>query len=573
EFGNTTSATVAFAGSGVTVALDSPSQFHGTVAGFEAGDTLLLKGISATSVKIVHSDTLALIANGVTVDKLVLAGNYTGASFQAVSAGGSTTVTNLSGAPRRDGIGIETIAVTNTIGLSNSLVAAIENDLSFAVSEWGQYITGAAPLRISLSFINSGQFGSELAEGSPGGFIATGQTVDGHAIFIPDSVYALETGDYASGFSTDIAITVVASTANLANFYVNSNPSAATTVPLGKFDLVSVLEHEVGHGLGFTGLINRFAPVAGSPPIFTGAEADPYDMLVSYGTVGATFDGANAEAAYGAMINAGSPTPVPLYLATNSSLDTENFYHVASIAALSGDVMNVAMPAGTFLPVSALDLAILKDTGVPVTSSVNCFVRGTRVLTDCGYISIETLRAGDVVVTHDGSAQPIVWIGCRTIDCRHHPTPDRVYPVRIAAHAFGENLPERPLLVSPEHAVYFDDVLIPVRLLEDGVLVRRVPCSTVEYYHLELACHDIVFAEGLPAETYLDCGDRGNFANSDGAVRLFPDFAVFPPSDVWEARGCAPLCLTGPSLAAARALLRRRGEGRGGSWFERVNQA
>lgn len=169
------------------------------------------------------------------------------------------------------------------------------------------------------------------------------------------------------------------------------------------------------------------------------------------------------------------------------------------------------------------------------------------------------------MVTRDGSVQPVVWIGDRTIDCRRHPDPDRVHPVPIAVHAFGENLAERPLLVSPNHALYFDGVLIPAWLLVDGVLERFEPCSTVEYCRLELASHDIIFPEGLPAESYLDCGDRGDFANGSGTVCLFPDFAVSPPGDTWEAHGCAPLCLSGAPLAAARALPRRASEGKVGS--------
>ncbi len=559
EFANASSATVAFAGSGVTIALASPSQFHGVVAGFEPGDTLLLSGISATSATIVNGNTLALMAGGATLDTLTLAGGYTGASFLAVASNGTTSVTNLSGAPARDGIGIETIAVTNTIGLSASLVAAIENDLSFAVADWGQYITGAAPLRISLSFANSGNFGGELALGSPGGFVSNGQTIDGHPIYIPDSLYALQTGNYATGFSSDIAITVIASATNLANFYINPDPSAGTTVPLGQIDLTTVLQHEIGHGLGFIGLINRSAPQAGTPPIVAGAAADTYDTLVSYGTTGstatATFNGTNAQAVYGAAINAGSPVPVPLYLATDPGLIGENFYHVASIAALSGDLMNVAISAGTFLPVSNLDLAILKDTGVPVTSYVACFARGTRIRTPDGEIQIETLRVNDRVLTRDGSARPVIWIGRRTIDCTRHPDPGRVRPVRIAAHAFGDGLPARPLLVSPNHALYFDDVLIPARLLVDGLHVTWALCPTVEYFHLELASHDIVFAEGVPSETYLDCGDRGDFSNGTGVVRLFPDLAASPPGDAWEVQGCAPLCLGGAPVAAIRARI------------------
>jgi hypothetical protein len=207
---------------------------------------------------------------------VTLSGDYTNALFLAVAVNGTTRVARLSGAPRRDGIGSE------TIGLSSNRVAAIENDLSFAVAEWGQYGTGAAPLRISFSFVDSGNFGGELAQGPPGGFVPVRQTTDGRAIYLPDRLYALQTGNYASGFAS-----------NLANFYIIPDPSAGTAVPLGEVDLTTVLQHEIGHGLGFIALMNQYAP-----HIVAGAAADTCDILVSYGTTGgviATFDGTNTE--------------------------------------------------------------------------------------------------------------------------------------------------------------------------------------------------------------------------------------------------------------------------------------
>ena len=56
----------------------------------------------------------------------------------------------------------------------------------------------------------------------------------------------------------------------------------------------------------------------------------------------------------------------------------------------------------------------------------------------------------------------------------------------------------------------------------------------VTYYHFELATHDVVQAEWLPAETYLETGQRANF-HQDGLVRLFPDFAPVDAVSRWEA--------------------------------------
>jgi len=147
-----------------------------------------------------------------------------------------------------------------------------------------------------------------------------------------------------------------------------------------------------------------------------------------------------------------------------------------------------------------------------------------------------------------GVAQPAIWLGHRTVQCAQHPQPQRVWPVRISAGAFGANRPYRDLWLSPDHAVFIGDVLIPVKRLINGTTIVQVPVDEVTYYHVELPRHEVILAEGMPAESYLDTGDRRNFANGGGPVTLFPDFST----RIWEAEGCAPLVVTGPQLDAAR---------------------
>ena len=77
--------------------------------------------------------------------------------------------------------------------------------------------------------------------------------------------------------------------------------------------------------------------------------------------------------------------------------------------------------------------------------------------------------------------------------------------------------------------------------------------GAVEYFHIELDRHEIILAEGLPAESFLDAGDRHQFDNGGAALVLHPDFA----SRAWECAAAAPLVQTGPLLEAARRHLRR----------------
>ncbi len=192
---------------------------------------------------------------------------------------------------------------------------------------------------------------------------------------------------------------------------------------------------------------------------------------------------------------------------------------------------------------------VTSDPGVPgFFTGAECFARGTRIATPHGAARVEDLAIGDLLLLGSGGTAPIAWIGHRQIDCHRHPQPHKVWPVRISRGAFGENRPHRDLLLSPDHAVFADDVLIPVKYLVNGTTIRQIRRHSIAYFHIELPRHDIVLAEGLPVESYLDIGNRDNFANNRGAVALYPDFA----SLMWEARGYAPLTVTGPELDAVQ---------------------
>ena len=115
-------------------------------------------------------------------------------------------------------------------------------------------------------------------------------------------------------------------------------------------------------------------------------------------------------------------------------------------------------------------------------------------------------------------------------------------------------MPHRDLWLSPDHAVFIDGVLIPVKYLIDGTSVARVAVDEVSYHHIELARHDVLLAEGLAAESYLDTGDRAAFTNGGGVRPSHPASAVL----MWEASGCAPIVVGGPVLTAARRRLAAR---------------
>jgi len=188
--------------------------------------------------------------------------------------------------------------------------------------------------------------------------------------------------------------------------------------------------------------------------------------------------------------------------------------------------------------------------------AVSCFAEGTRIGTPGGMVAVEELRVGDRVLTIDGTHEAIVFLGQRAVHCHAHPAPETVWPVRVRAGAFGENVPVRDLYLSPDHAVYVNDALVPVKLLINGASIAQTRRDHIVYHHVELPRHAVIFAEDMPVESYLDIGDRSNFQNSGEVMRLFPDFTGCLSSvaaAIWESRGGAPLILAGPELAAARA--------------------
>ena len=161
---------------------------------------------------------------------------------------------------------------------------------------------------------------------------------------------------------------------------------------------------------------------------------------------------------------------------------------------------------------------------------VACFAAGTRILTASGEVPVEALRIGDHVATlHGHRLTPIVWLGYRHIDCLRHPSPTDVWPVRVEAGAIANGVPHRVLLLSPEHAVLLHhdatSVLVPIRHLLNGTTIAQVPVPSITYWHVELASHDAIIAEGLAAESYLDTGNRADFANGGPAVTVHPTFA------------------------------------------------
>ena len=189
-----------------------------------------------------------------------------------------------------------------------------------------------------------------------------------------------------------------------------------------------------------------------------------------------------------------------------------------------------------------------------VAVAVACFAAGTHIATPGGERPVESLQPGMLVIDGSGAAATVEWVGHRRIRVGGHPRPWDVAPVRVRADAFGPGRPHRDLWLSPDHAVAFEGVLIPIRYLINGATIVQEQVGTVTYWHVELARHALILADGLLCESYLDTGNRTAFANGGSSVQLHPALG----RGAWPVEGCAPLVMAGPRRHAARAHLLRR---------------
>jgi hypothetical protein len=153
-----------------------------------------------------------------------------------------------------------------------------------------------------------------------------------------------------------------------------------------------------------------------------------------------------------------------------------------------------------------------------------CFTAGTLIAVPDGEAPVETLKRGDLVLTAEGAAKPVTWLGRQTVSSRFA-DPLRSWPVRVKAGALAENVPARDLFVSPDHALLVDGVLVQAgALVNDLSIVRETRVSdSFVYYHVELDDHSLILAENVPVETFIDHVDRMYFDNWAEHEALYPE--------------------------------------------------
>ncbi len=184
-----------------------------------------------------------------------------------------------------------------------------------------------------------------------------------------------------------------------------------------------------------------------------------------------------------------------------------------------------------------------------ITTSVPCFVLGTRILTPHGEVPVERLAVGDKVTTISGAARPIVWIGFgRSLVTRANRL---AQPVVVRRGALADNVPSRDLYLTHGHALYCDGVLIAVEhLVNHRSIAWDDTARVVEYFHIELDEHDVLLANGAPAESYYEASNRAFFQNTRTGSQ---------PGGAMPA--CAPVVTNGEIVETVWAALFERAGG------------
>ncbi|TBX27797.1 Hint domain-containing protein, partial [Nioella sediminis] len=137
---------------------------------------------------------------------------------------------------------------------------------------------------------------------------------------------------------------------------------------------------------------------------------------------------------------------------------------------------------------------------------------------------------------------PVKWIGRQTVSTRFGPA-ERLMPVRFAAGSLGDGLPNTDLSVTADHGMLVDGVICHAGALVNGTTITRVPLAemgeTYTVYHVETEAHEIIFANGAPAETFIDNVSRrvfDNFAEFEALYGDVPEMEELPYPRAMSAR-------------------------------------
>lgn len=175
---------------------------------------------------------------------------------------------------------------------------------------------------------------------------------------------------------------------------------------------------------------------------------------------------------------------------------------------------------------------------------VVCFVAGTLIETLNGFVAVEKLAVGDMVLTSDEGYQPIRWIGSTTLSGLALKRNSNLRPVRIKAGALGHNVPSSDLLVSPQHRILVrsriaqrmfgaTEVLVPAKqLLQVEGVDYADDMAHVEYVHFLFDKHQIVLANGAETESLYTGTEALKSVGKAARAEIFELFPMLEDGEV-----------------------------------------
>ncbi|WP_425052750.1 Hint domain-containing protein [Psychromarinibacter sp. S121] len=159
-----------------------------------------------------------------------------------------------------------------------------------------------------------------------------------------------------------------------------------------------------------------------------------------------------------------------------------------------------------------------------------CFLQGTRIATSAGLRAVEELTIGDLVETDDGRHVPIRWVGRMSMNRALVPFNLRI--VRIPADTFAPGCPKRDLCVTADHGLLLDGVIVNAGALVGGNGIGWLPPENLPeqfaLYHVETEDHEVIVAEGMPSESFIDAAGRRAFDNYQEFLGLYGVDRVIP---------------------------------------------
>ena len=179
-----------------------------------------------------------------------------------------------------------------------------------------------------------------------------------------------------------------------------------------------------------------------------------------------------------------------------------------------------------YLNIYSIDYNI-NNTNPPGSTNgpVVCYAKGTLILTKRGFVPIEHIKAGNMVVTKGKifknkfinknaklEISPVIWISKFKVNNLNSES----RPIIIKKNALAINFPFKDLYVSPNHALLINGKMCIAKNIVNGITIYQDnECDNVEYYHLECKKHSAIIANGILSESYLHANNRFVFENNN----------------------------------------------------------